>query len=73
VLVKYVFVDQVRALHPDWTMSLTVAGPVLCSLAMFTLIGQVAPWRNAEADALVDALESDEGAVAMATASASRA
>jgi SSS family solute:Na+ symporter len=64
VLVKYVFVGEIKALNPDWTTSITVAGPVLCSLAVFIVIGLVAPWRNAEADALIDALESDETAVA---------
>jgi SSS family solute:Na+ symporter len=64
VLVKYVFVDQIKALNPDWVTSITVAGPVLCSLAVFIVIGLVAPWRNAEADALIDALESDKTAVA---------
>ena len=76
-LVKYVFVDQIKALNPNWTTTITVAGPVLCSLTVFTLIGLVAPWRNAEADALIDALESDETAVAgmpaQGSTSASRA
>jgi SSS family solute:Na+ symporter len=64
VLVKYVFADAIKALNPDWTTSITVAGPVLCSLAVFILVGLVAPWRNAASDALIDALESDETAVA---------
>jgi SSS family solute:Na+ symporter len=64
VLVKYVFVGEIKALNPDWITSITVAGPVLCSLAVFILVGLVAPWRNAEADALIDALETDESAVA---------
>jgi solute:Na+ symporter, SSS family len=72
-LVKYVFVDQIKALHPDWTMSITVAGPVLCSLATFILIGLLAPWRSAKADALIDALEHDDNEIAMGQPSASRA
>ncbi|MDR6290699.1 SSS family solute:Na+ symporter [Inquilinus ginsengisoli] len=67
VLVKYVFVDQIKALNPDWTTSITVAGPVLSSLAVFIVVGLVAPWRNPEADALIDALESDETAAVGAT------
>lgn len=73
VLVKYALADQITALNPDWTTSITVAGPVLCSLAVFTLVGLVAPWRNPEADALIDALESDETAAAGAVGLGPRA
>ncbi|RQO49963.1 Na+:solute symporter [Variovorax sp. KBW07] len=62
VLVKYVFADQIKALNPDWTTTITVAGPVLCSLTVFVLVGLIAPWRNEQADALIDALANDETA-----------
>lgn len=61
-LVKYVFADAIRALGSDWVATLTVAGPVLCSLAVFAGLGVVMPRRNAAADALIDALGHDGGA-----------
>ncbi|GAA0943687.1 sodium:solute symporter family protein [Nonomuraea longicatena] len=50
VLVKYVV---------DVDTWLEVGGPVMCSVVVFVLGGLVAPWRNAESDALVDSLDSD--------------
>ncbi|MFI9553105.1 sodium:solute symporter family protein [Nonomuraea endophytica] len=49
-LVKYVVVV------PRW---MEVGGPVLCSLAVFVLIGLLLPWRSQEADELVDSLGSE--------------
>ncbi|MFI6900773.1 sodium:solute symporter family protein [Nonomuraea sp. NPDC050394] len=46
-LVKYVVVV------PRWV---EVGGPVLCSLAVFVLVGLLLPWRGQEADELVDSL-----------------
>ncbi|TNC05947.1 Na+:solute symporter [Methylobacterium terricola] len=59
-LIRYVFADQVRALNPDWVTTITVAGPVLCSLTVFVITGLVRPCASPKADALIDALQSDE-------------
>ncbi|MCG5212551.1 sodium:solute symporter family protein [Streptosporangium soli] len=59
VLIKYVFTAQVTALSGDWKITVEVAGPVLCSLLVFVVMGLVAPWRRAESDALIDSLSSD--------------
>ncbi|HEY3685911.1 MAG TPA: sodium:solute symporter family protein [Streptosporangiaceae bacterium] len=59
LLVKYVFESQVEALGTSWTTTVQVAGPVLCSLAVFVLVGLVRPWRDERSDDLVDALNSD--------------
>lgn len=57
-LVKYVFADQVKTLG-DWSTTVGVAAPVVCSLIVFVAIGLVAPWRDQAADALIDSLNED--------------
>ncbi|TDD35702.1 Na+:solute symporter [Nonomuraea terrae] len=51
-LVKYVF--------PGQGQTVEVAAPVLSALAVFVIVGLVAPARDAEADALVDSLNTDQ-------------
>ncbi len=62
VLVKYVFAAAILRLGPDLTTTFTVVGPVLCSLAVYVVVGLVAPWRNPQADALLDSIATDDGA-----------
>ncbi|WP_419992700.1 sodium:solute symporter family protein [Streptomyces boninensis] len=58
-LVKYVFESQVANLGTDWTTTVEVAGPVLCSLVVFVGLGLVRPWRDEQSAALIDALNED--------------
>ena len=62
VLVKFVFEGQIASMAPDMVTAVSVGGPVVCSLIVFVLMGLVRPWHNAESDALIDALASDESA-----------
>jgi len=64
-LTRYVVKDQIAQLAPDQATAVSVGGPVICSIITFILIGLVRPWKNDEADALVDAIseEIDESTV----------
>jgi solute:Na+ symporter, SSS family len=59
VLTKYAFSSQVAELNASWTTTVTVAGPILVSLLVFSLCGVLRPWRNAASDELVEALNTD--------------
>lgn len=56
---RYVVDGAIADLAKDKATAVQVGGPVVCSLIVFVLIGLLAPWRNEDADALVDALEQD--------------
>ena len=64
-LTRYVFDGEIAQLAPDQATAAQVGGPVLCSIITFVLVGLISPWRDHEADALVDALsvEIDETTV----------
>jgi SSS family solute:Na+ symporter len=59
VLTKYAFADEVAKLDKNWTTTVTVAGPILAALVVFTACGFLRPWRDPASDALVDALSTD--------------
>ena len=59
-LVNFVVEDRIASFAPDMVTAISVGGPVLCSLVVFVVMGMVRPWQNAESDALIDALASDE-------------
>jgi SSS family solute:Na+ symporter len=59
ILTKYAFAGQIAELNANWTTTITVAGPILVSLSVFSLCGVLRPWRNAASDELVEALGSD--------------
>lgn len=67
-LVQYVFADRIAELAPDMVTSISVGGPVLCSLAAFILIGLLRPWSDPESSDLIDALDEDGPALAPAAA-----
>jgi solute:Na+ symporter, SSS family len=60
-LTRYVIDDWIAQLAPDQATAVSVGGPVICAIITFVLIGLVRPWRNDEADALVDAISEDAG------------
>lgn len=62
VLVSFVFKDAIENLAPDLVTAVSVAGPVVVALVVFVLVGVVRPWHDAESDAIIDALSSDEAA-----------
>lgn len=65
VLTRYVFDAQIAQLASDQVTAISVGGPVVCSIITFILIGLIAPWRNEQAEQLVDSLsvEVDESVV----------
>jgi SSS family solute:Na+ symporter len=64
-LTRYVVDDWIAQLAPDQATAVSVGGPVICSIITFVLVGLVRPWRDDQADALVDAIseEIDESTV----------
>lgn len=64
VLINFVLKDAIAALAPDMVTAVSVAGPVLVALVVFIVLGMVRPWHDADSDAIVDALASDEAAAA---------
>jgi len=73
VLVRFVIEGPIAALAPDMVTAISVGGPVITSLIVFVVLGLVRPWHNAESDALIDALDSDESASAGPRAGGSQA
>jgi SSS family solute:Na+ symporter len=59
MLVKYVFADAITRMSPDWTTTFTVAGPVLCSLAVYAGVAVFRPWTNPRSEAMLDLIGSD--------------
>ncbi|SEQ94044.1 solute:Na+ symporter, SSS family [Faunimonas pinastri] len=73
VLIKYVFAGEIKALNPDWTTTITVAGPVLCSMVSYVVIGLIDPWHKPASDALIASIgtempEEEQRALAAARA-----
>jgi hypothetical protein len=56
ILTKYAFSSQIAELNGSWTTTITVAGPILVSLFVFSICGVVRPWRNAASDQLGEAV-----------------
>jgi len=52
-LIKFVFPAEIARLPGDLTTTITVAGPVLSSLAVFVGVGLIWPARKPEADRLL--------------------
>jgi len=52
-LIKFVFPVQIARLPGDLTTTITVAGPVLSSLAVFIATGLILPTKKSEADRLL--------------------
>jgi hypothetical protein len=59
ILTKYAFSSQIAELNGSWTTTMTVAGPILVSLFVFSICGLLRPWRNAASDQLVEAVNTD--------------
>jgi SSS family solute:Na+ symporter len=59
ILTKYAFSDQIAELNANWTTTISVAGPILVSLLVFSVCGLLRPWRNAASDQLVEELNTD--------------
>jgi SSS family solute:Na+ symporter len=58
-LTKYAFASEIAKLNPNWTSTISVAGPILASLIVFSTCGLLRPWRNPASDALIEALKTD--------------
>ena len=59
-LIKFVFPDQIAHLPGDLTTTITVAGPVLSSLAVFLGVGLLWPARKADADRLLKLINDED-------------
>jgi hypothetical protein len=59
ILTKYAVSSQIAELNGSWTTTITVAGPILVSLFVFSICGVLRPWRNAASDQLVEAVNTD--------------
>lgn len=70
VLINFVLNDAITRLAPDLVTAISVAGPVLVALVVFVVLGVVRPWHDADADAIIDALSSDDAAARPAPAEA---
>jgi solute:Na+ symporter, SSS family len=58
-LTKYALAGEIAKLNPNWTTTVTVAGPILVSLIVFIGCGFLRPWRDPASDALIDALNTE--------------
>ena len=58
-LTNFVIDGAIENLAADQVTAISVGGPVVCALITYIVFGLVAPWRNTEADAVIDALNED--------------
>jgi SSS family solute:Na+ symporter len=58
-LIKFVFSVQIALLPGDLTTTITVAGPVLSSLAVFIGVGLVWPAKRPAADRLLELINNE--------------
>jgi solute:Na+ symporter, SSS family len=59
-LIKFVFPVQIANLPGDLTTTITVAGPVLCSLAVFIGVGLIWPAKKPAADRLLKLINDED-------------
>ncbi len=60
VLAKYAFAGAIGRLGTNLEATFTVAGPVVCSFLVFVAVGFIRPWHDADADAVVAGLATDD-------------
>lgn len=59
-LIKFVYPEQIAHLPGDLTTTITIAGPVLSSLATFTVVGLIWPAKNPAAGHMLDLINNPD-------------
>jgi SSS family solute:Na+ symporter len=59
-LIKFVYPEQIARLPGDLTTTITIAGPVLSSLATFVVVGLIWPANKPAADRMLDLINNPD-------------
>nr|WP_277398501.1 sodium:solute symporter family protein [Burkholderia sp. Ac-20353] len=68
VCTRYLFSTEIAHGYPQWSTTLAVGVPLLCSVLVYVVSGLVMPASNPRADALIDSLAASDDGVREETA-----